>query len=232
MPSSLAIIVPILQESEQISRRLNAFQQLPCDELCFVDGGSDDGSVELLRQAGMSVLQTRPGRAWQMNAGAGATKSELLLFLHVDTAIGAESVQRMRKAMSDPRYIGGRFDLRLDDPAPIFRLIETMINLRSRLTGIATGDQAIFVRRDVFHACGAFPTMPLMEDIAFSRELKRHARKEGKRLLLLRDTVTTSARRWRRHGVLRTILLMWYLRLAFYLGAPPERLARLYRNAR
>ena len=232
MPPTLGIIVPVFREHAALAQRLASLQTLPCDELLFVDGGSDDGTVGILQQAGMRVLLADKGRARQMNAGAAACHSEWLLFLHADTLISSKALRAMRQAITHPRCVGGRFDVVLDHPAPVFRLIAFMINWRSRLSKIATGDQAIFVRRDVFMACGGFPALPLMEDVAFSRRLKHYAAQHHGHIACLRHRVITSARRWQQHGVMRTIWLMWKLRLLFWLGVDAGKLAAMYRDAR
>jgi rSAM/selenodomain-associated transferase 2 len=157
-----------------------------------------------------------------MNAGAAACPAEVLLFLHADTALPEQADALVRRATRDASA-WGRFDVRIDSPSRALRLVEHMMNLRSRWTGIATGDQAMFVRRDLFDQVGGFPDLPLMEDIALSRLLKRHGRPA-----CLRERVITSARRWERHGVWRTVLLMWRLRAAYFLGADPRQLAIRY----
>jgi rSAM/selenodomain-associated transferase 2 len=187
-----------------------------------VDGGSQDGTPAIAREHADLVLNAPRGRAAQMNAGAAACPAEVLLFLHADTALPDQADALVRRATRDPSA-WGRFDVRIDSPRRALRLVEHMMNLRSRWTGIATGDQAMFVRRELFDQVGGFPDLPLMEDIALSRLLKRHARP-----VCIRQRVSTSARRWERHGVWRTVLLMWRLRLAYFLGADPRRLAIRY----
>jgi rSAM/selenodomain-associated transferase 2 len=162
-----------------------------------------------------------------MNAGATVAQGDVLLFLHADTRLPPGCAAPLARALGDPDAVGGRFDVRLDASGLAYRIIERAISLRSRLTGVATGDQAIFVRRDVFERLGGYPPLPLMEDIALCRALKRAGR-----LVALRETVLTSARRWQRDGVARTVLLMWALRAAYYAGVPPERLARVYARTR
>jgi rSAM/selenodomain-associated transferase 2 len=162
-----------------------------------------------------------------MNAGARVATGEILLFLHADTFLPQNFPELLRDALQDPATIGGRFDVQLDATGWSFRMIETLMNARSRLTRIATGDQAIFVRRDAFLDLGGFPEMELMEDVEFSRRLKR----KGK-IACLRARVLTSARRWQRDGVFRTIGLMWLLRLAYFLGVPPRRLRMFYADTR
>jgi len=158
-----------------------------------------------------------------MNAGARAATGDVLLFLHADTLLPADAASAVEEALRDPWVVGGRFDVRLGSPRAMLRLVEALMNLRSRLTGISTGDQAIFVRRDVFEAMGGYAEIPLMEDVEFTGRLKRRGR-----LAALRLRVTTSARKWERDGILRTILLMWTLRFLYWTGVSPARLHRWY----
>jgi len=167
------------------------------------------------------------GRALQMNRGAAAAQGTVLLFLHADTRLPAGFAGAVLDVLADPLVVGGRFDVRIVPATPLLRLVGGLMNLRSRLSRIATGDQAIFVRRATFEAMGGFAALPLMEDIAFSRALKRQGR-----IACLRDQVETSARRWLRHGPLRTVLLMWWLRLLYFLGASPTSLRRRYDDSR
>jgi len=162
-----------------------------------------------------------------MNAGASTCVSDIFLFIHSDTEINSCCIESMMAVMQRSETVGGRFDLCLSGRHPALRMIEWFINLRSRLSGISTGDQGIFVRRSAFEHLGGFPDIPLMEDIAFSRRLKRYGH-----IACLRQRVTTSSRRWEQHGIYNTILLMWRLRLLYWLGVPAERLAEMYREAR
>jgi len=162
-----------------------------------------------------------------MNAGAAESSADILLFIHVDTELNSSHIEDIKAAMRDPIVVGGRFDVRLSGLHPAFRMIEIMMNLRSRLTKISTGDQAIFVRREVFDNIGGFPDQPLMEDIEFSRLLK----KKGE-IACLQRKIVTSSRRWEKYGIVRTVILMWRLRLLYWLGVSPARLAATYREAR
>jgi rSAM/selenodomain-associated transferase 2 len=225
--ASIAVIVPVLNEVERLPGLLKMLNGLNVNEVVLVDGGSEDGSQKLLGQSEFRWLQSKKGRASQMNAGASICQSEILLFLHADTEVDAAAMASARDAMADSEVVGGRFDLKLSGRHPMLRLIEQMINLRSRFTKISTGDQAMFVRRKLFEKLGGFSDQPLMEDVEFSRRLKQQGR-----VACLHDRVTTSSRRWEQSGMLRTILLMWKLRFLYWTGVSPERLARIYRDAR
>jgi rSAM/selenodomain-associated transferase 2 len=223
----LSVIVPTLDEEATIASTL-AHARRPGDvELVIVDGGSRDETVHVARPLADRVLDAPRGRAAQMNAGAAAARGAVLLFLHADTRLPDDYPALVADALAPADVVGGRFDIRLDAPGLAYRVIERLIGLRSRLTGVATGDQAIFVRRDAFVRVGGYPAIPLMEDIALCRALKRAGR-----MAALRDVVVTSARRWQRDGLVRTVALMWTLRLAYYAGVSPARLARAYRDAR
>lgn len=222
----LSIVVPMLNEASELPSLLAHLQPLRDQgcELLLVDGGSQDGSPALARAAGWVVIEAPRGRAVQMNAGARHAGGDALLFLHADTRLPDGAVAAVRQALTDGGRVWGRFDVRIQGRSPMLRVVAALMNRRSRWTGIATGDQALFVRREVFEACGGFPDQPLMEDIELSRRLKRHAAPA-----CLRERVLTSGRRWENRGVWRTIWLMWRLRLAYRLGASPEALARAYR---
>lgn len=224
MPADLSIVMPVLNEAEQIVERLQALQTLRVEgaELIVADGGSSDGTARLAEALADRVITAPRGRAAQMNAGAAASRGRQLLFLHADTRLPENAAQALLKAFNTGDA-WGRFDVRIEGEQTLLRVVERMMNWRSRLTGIATGDQAIFVDRDIFERAGGFPDLPLMEDIALSAALKRIAPPA-----CLRERVTTSGRRWEKHGVMRTILLMWWLRAAYFLGADPARLALRY----
>lgn len=221
----ISVIVPVLNEAARLSAFLRELQRvLPGAEIVVVDGGSTDGSgAAAAGVPGVRALRARRGRARQMNAGAAAARADTFLFLHADTRLPAEAAAALREALADPAVVGGRFDVRLDNPRLPFRAIETLMNWRSRLTGIGTGDQALFVRATTFRALGGFPDIPLMEDVEFSRRLKRVGR-----LARLRARVVTAARKWERDGLWRTILLMWSLRFLYFVGTDPTWLHRRY----
>jgi rSAM/selenodomain-associated transferase 2 len=192
-------------------------------EVIVVDGGSADDTVALATPLADQVLVSARGRATQMNAGAAIARGDVLAFLHADTRLPADADRLMLQGLAQARRAWGRFDVTIEGEHPLFPIIAWFMNTRSRLTGIATGDQAMFVTRDAFAAAGGFPEIALMEDIRFARRLKRVSRP-----LCLRSRVTTSGRRWEQRGVLRTIFLMWCLRLAYFFGADPQELARRY----
>lgn len=225
----LSIIIPVLNEAALIDEALGRLQPLRREghELVVVDGGSDDGTRTLAERWADQTLTSERGRAAQMNRGALASKGEILLFLHADTLLPDQALPLISAAIANRRGRWGRFDLRLSGEQPLFRLIERMINLRSRLTSIATGDQAIFIERALFFEIGGYPPLPLMEDLALSRRLRR-----SHRPICLSQQVTTSSRRWERQGAWRTIFLMWRLRAAYFCGADPAQLARRYANVR
>lgn len=222
---SLSVILPVLNEAQDIRATLLPLQALRAlgHELILVDGGSRDDTVMLARGLVDRVLHAPRGRALQLRAGAEQARGEWLWFVHGDTRVSGRAQAALLQAIAEPGPAWGRFDVRLSGRAWPLRLIERLINLRSRLSGIATGDQALFVHRDLYRRLGGWPPIPLMEDVALSRVLKRVARPR-----CLRETVLTSSRRWERHGILATVWLMWRLRLAFTLGADPARLARRY----
>jgi rSAM/selenodomain-associated transferase 2 len=225
----LSIVIPTLNEAAALRRLLPELSQtFPEAEAIVVDGGSTDGTQDLVRRfPRVRLIEAARGRARQMNAGARVAGGGTLLFLHADTALPPGAHGAIQDALRLPGVVGGRFDVRFDNPRPIFNLIATMMNLRSRLTGIATGDQAIFVRRRIFERVEGYPDIPLMEDVEFSRRLKRQGR-----IACLRLRVITSARKWEREGALRTIALMWALRLLYWAGVAPTRLHRWYYGGR
>lgn len=223
---AVSIIVPVLDEASLLPEAMQRLTPLVARgvEVIVVDGGSADGSAELAERPGVRVIRARRGRATQMNAGAEFARGDTLLFLHADTALPETAVAALCGALAGGEEVWGRFDVALRNAGPLLRLVARLINLRSRLSGIATGDQAMFVSARAFAAAGGFPDQPLMEDIELSKRLLRLSRPA-----CLRERVVTSARRWETHGVLRTILLMWRLRWQYWRGRPAEQLARDYR---
>jgi len=188
-----------------------------------VDGGSRDATVLRARPRADAVISAERGRAAQMNAGAARANGNVLLFLHADTRLPHDADRMVLDGLHRSGRAWGRFDVRIEGARRLLPVVAWLMNLRSRLTGIATGDQAMFVRRDAFVAAGGFPAIPLMEDIALSKRLKRASRP-----VCLPDRVVTSGRRWEQNGILSTVLLMWRLRLAFFFGADPGKLAQRY----
>ena len=220
----VSIIIPVLNEAEHIADTLislASYRSQGHDVIVF-DGGSNDGTVSISQQYADSVLRSDAGRAMQMNSGIDEASGDALLFLHADTRLPADAVAKLIHAVEDG-YFWGRFNVRLSGKHFMFRIIERMMNLRSCITGVATGDQAIFVSHESIEIVGAYPRLPLMEDIVFSKRLR-----ELGRPACIRQQVVTSSRRWEDKGILRTMLLMWRLRLLFFLGVSADRLARQY----
>jgi rSAM/selenodomain-associated transferase 2 len=220
----ISVIVPTLNEAARIAHSLEPLQALRGDghELIVVDGGSSDATLGCVEPFADRCLTAVRGRASQMNAGAEAACGDVLWFVHADTRAGAEQGRAVVSACADAEA-WGRFDVRLSGRQLLLRAVERMMNLRSRVTGLATGDQALFVTRRLFDRVGGFPQIPLMEDIEISRRLRRL-----RPPLCLHETVVTSSRRWETQGVTRTMALMWYLRAAYAVGVPAHRLAALY----
>ncbi|GAA0794222.1 TIGR04283 family arsenosugar biosynthesis glycosyltransferase [Marinobacterium sediminicola] len=224
--ADLAIIVPVLNEIETLPSLLNHLQhwQQRGAEIVLVDGGSQDATVKTARNRGFRVLQAPRGRALQMNAGARSTRASILVFLHADTRLPDDADQRVLSTLTGVAQGWGRFDVRIEGRSRMLPVIAGMMNWRSRLSGIATGDQALFMTRDLFERIEGFPEQPLMEDIEISKRLKQLCQP-----VCLRQKVITSGRRWDTRGCWPTILLMWQLRWAYWRGTPPEQLAERYR---
>jgi len=222
--TKLSIVMPVLDEAAEIETALSALAPYRRRgvEVIVVDGGSSDGTAERARVLAARVIAAPRGRALQMNAGAAVATGDVLLFLHADTQLPENADGLVLDGLARSGRAWGRFDVRIDGGG-LLRVVAIMMNWRSRLTGIATGDQAMFMTRAAFDKAGGFPQIALMEDVALSVRLKRFGRP-----CALRARVTTSARRWRKHGTMRIVLLMWRLRLRFFLGADPAKLARAY----
>lgn len=222
----ISVIIPVRNEAATIESLLASLGgwRKAGHEVIVVDGGSDDGTVLLARSGCDQVLVTSPGRAVQMNAGARQARGTVLVFLHADTRLPKTAMERLAE-FANSGYHWGRFDVRLSGPGALFRTISWFMNLRSRLSGIATGDQAIFVRRSVFESVNGYPDQPLMEDIELCRRLKQLSGP-----FFIDDPVVTDSRRWEQNGTWRTIWLMWRLRWRYWRGESPETLAREYRS--
>ena len=223
----IAVIIPTLNEEEALPDALASAARLGFDEILVVDGGSTDRTMAVAASQGVRCLTSAPGRARQMNAGAAHSQADVLLFLHADTRLPDGGRRAIERALSEPDCAGGRFDLRFERDSGLAWLIGRMISLRSRWSGIATGDQALFVRRGVFESLGGFADLPLMEDVDFTRRLKRSGR-----VAPLRARVVTSYRRWEHCGAFRTIFLMWMLRFLYWVGVSPNKLKDLYASVR
>jgi len=223
--SKLSIIMPVLNEGEGIPAALDALAVLRAlgTEVMVVDGGSRDATIQRARLRADRVIAAPRGRGLQMNAGADKATGDVLLFLHADTRLPADADHVVLNGLERSGRVWGHFDAEIEGRSPLLIVVAWLMNLRSRLTGIATGDQAMFVRRDAFQAAGGFAAIPLMEDIELCKRLRRVSRP-----LCLRERVVTSGRRWEKDGILNTIVLMWRLRLAYFLGADPKALAQRY----
>lgn len=221
----LSVVIPVLNEAAVIAAALDALAPLRARgaEVIVADGGSRDDTVARATPLADRVLSSARGRATQMNAGAAVAKGDVLLFLHADTRLPPDADRLIVDGLAQSGRAWGRFDVQIEGQHPLLPVVAAFMNARSRLTGIATGDQAMFMTRAAFEAAGAFPDITLMEDITLARNLKRISPP-----LCLSACVTTSGRRWEQRGVLRTIVLMWWLRLAYFLGASPDDLARRY----
>jgi rSAM/selenodomain-associated transferase 2 len=222
---TLSIIIPTLNEGHSIARTLESLQPLRArgHEIIVVDGGSEDATVSLCRPLADRLIHAQRGRARQMNAGAVTARGDIFVFLHADTRLPNSADRMIVKVLSKNACQWGRFDVRLSGRNVLFKIISALMNVRSRVTGIATGDQTIFVRRNAFERIGRFPDIPLMEDVAISKALRRVSRPG-----CIRRKSTTSSRRWKQCGIGRTIIKMWVLRLRYALGADPADLARAY----
>ena len=221
----LSVIIPTLNEANGIQATLEPLQQLRSrgHEIILVDGGSTDATVALARPLVDRVMKSPPGRARQMRAGATLARGNVLWFLHADSRTPTNADTLILEALKRTHKGWGRFDISLEDERPLLRCVAWCMNQRTRLTGIATGDQGIFVQRALYDKVGGIPSIPLMEDIRFSHSLNQYNRP-----CRITRILGTSPRRWHKHGILRTILTMWSLRLAYFTGVSPERLARIY----
>jgi rSAM/selenodomain-associated transferase 2 len=225
---TISIIIPTLNEAKGLPETLSALQTLRAGgvEVIVVDGGSSDETMHIAQQYADCVVASEAGRAKQMNKGASIAKGDILLFLHSDTTLPGDAYQQLRK-FEGQAIVWGRFNVTLDNPRFIFRVIEKMMNARSRLTSVVTGDQAMFVSSFLFKQVDGFPIIDLMEDIAISKKLKKLVSPVS-----LKSAVVTSSRRWVEYGVMQTVLLMWWLRAAYFFNKDPAILAKKYRDCR
>lgn len=218
----LSIIIPVFNEEEHIEKLIQSLHHLNLHhQVLVVDGGSDDKTCAILRNNSIDYIQSQKGRAKQMNAGAKLAEGDTLLFLHADTLL-PEDISEIFN-LGSTHSLWGRFDLKLSGKQFFFRIIEFMINLRSRFTGIATGDQAIFVSKELFEKINGYEEIPLMEDVALCKALRKIAKP-----VCLKSTAITSSRRWEENGVIKTIFLMWSLRFLYFLGISPKNLKQFY----
>ncbi|MFZ3063256.1 MAG: TIGR04283 family arsenosugar biosynthesis glycosyltransferase [Actinomycetota bacterium] len=232
----VSIIIPVLNEEKLIAKTLEHFKMVKGHfEVIVVDGGSSDSTMEIAREFA-KVIESPTGRATQMNKGAEIANGDILLFLHADTLLPPEAIDCIQEAFTNCEVVGGRFKISLDNQKAIYRIISGLINLRDRFTKGFTGDQGIFIQKDAFKRLGGFREFSLMEDLDLARRMRRtgppeHQWRAGK-LVRLPLSVTTSARRWEKHGLIRTILLMWLIRILFLLGISPSWLRPLYDEVR
>jgi len=221
----VSIIIPILDEASILPRLLDSLQGLAA-EIIFIDGGSTDGSTALVCNAGYRCFGASVGRAIQMNAGAAIAGGDILLFHHADSLLPRGCLTSIRRAIENG-YVGGSFDLQLDTSRPLLQIVGFMITLRSRLAGVSTGDQGMFMTRAAFDELGGFTEQPIFEDVDMSLRLQRVGR-----VCQLYPPMLTSSRRWEIQGAYRTVLRMWILRALYYVGVSPKRLTQYYGNAR
>lgn len=221
----LSIIVPVFNEAATILSFLEPLQRLrnKGHELIVVDGGSTDDTIVLAKPLCDKCVNAKKGRASQMNLGALVAKGDVYMFLHADTLLPVNADNFVEKAIVKTKRKWGRFNIKLSGKGFSLRIVEALMNIRSRMTGIATGDQCIFVEAKTFKKIGGFKNIPLMEDIAFSKSLKKVSRP-----ICLKQKALTSSRRWEQYGVWRTIFLMWKLRWAYFRGVDPRKLAAKY----
>ena len=219
----ISIIIPVLNEEQSVKALLQQLQiyRQQGHEVIVVDGGSHDETVSISKPLADKVIMSESGRARQMNKGVAESTNEVLWFLHADTSIPENVIETIQESLNE--YEWGRFNIKLSGLHFLFRVVEKMINIRSCLSGIATGDQGIFVKRKTFESIGGYSEIPLMEDVTLSKKLKTTHQPA-----CIKETLTTSSRRWEKNGIIKTILLMWYLRFLYWIGVTPDKLTKLY----
>ena len=230
-PARISIIVPVLNEAENINRLIGHLRALPSDaepEIIVVDGDPAQSTITAIEHSHIVTATAGPGRSVQMNAGAAVASGEVVLFLHADTFLPWNAFELIEQSMRDHRYVGGAFDLGILTERRLFKITECYVALRTRLTRVPFGDQGIFLRRAYFERIGGYREIPIMEDV----ELMGRIRKRGDAIHLMPEKVMTSPRRWEREGVLYATLRNGALQLLYLFGTPPERLARWYRSQR
>jgi len=228
MPA-VSLVIPVLNEAENISQILQHVREVDADgpaEIIVVDGDPEGSTINAIRDEGVRTVAAVKGRARQMNSGAGLATGDILLFLHADTHLPPNAFGLIRAAMNDTGFVGGAFDLGFATPRRIFKITEVYDLLRTRLTKIPFGDQAIFIRRDFFDEIGGYRDLPLMEDV----DLMQRIRKRGGRICIIPEKVRTSPRRYEQEGIMFTTIRNAMLQLLYALGVPPERLVRWYKS--
>jgi rSAM/selenodomain-associated transferase 2 len=224
----VSLIVPVFCEQALINRTIETVRSLRggnAAEIIVVDGQAEGETIAAIQDAAVQKIRSEKGRGGQINRGAAIAAGDVLLFLHADTVLPPAALERITEAMGDEDCVGGAFDLRIDSRRTGFRVIETVANWRSRLTRIPYGDQAIFIRASCFRTLGGFKEIPIMEDV----DLMRRIRRERRRIVIFREPVLTSARRWEKEGLVFGTLRNWFLMTFYLCGVAPERLARFYR---
>lgn len=224
-PFTISVVIPVLNECLILPQTLDSLQGGQTEEVIVVDGGSKDSTVSVARSWGVKVLETEAGRAYQMNEGARLAQGEVLLFLHGDTRLPPDFHRWIGESLAQPGVVGGAFSLKIDGEGLGFRWVEGGANWRSRFCQLPYGDQGIFLRRSIFEELGGFPLLPIMEDFVFMRQLQRLGRIE-----IVEGSVLTSARRWERLGIWKTLWLNQLMILGYFLGVSPTRLASWYRR--
>jgi rSAM/selenodomain-associated transferase 2 len=224
-----SIIVPVFHEREKVNELIGHLHQLDPEknlEIIVVDGSLERDTLKAIDSNHVIKISSEKGRAKQMNAGASVAKGEILIFLHADTELPIQALKKINTLLERKEYVGGAFDLGIKSDKFVFRVIEVLASLRSRLNKIPFGDQAIFIRRDYFNAIGCYKEIPLMEDV----ELMRRIKKSGSKIWIFHDRVMTSPRRWEKEGVIYCTFRNWSLRALYFLGVSPDKLVRFYKN--